>query len=111
MLIIVISKKQILFSGVGIASGVGLLYLLFKDLFGFGDTPVDLWRNTSINTRGRIAHNRPQNRDLKSVATARTEWSEVESIRKQRKEDAAVAAEARRREAIWRRTRRKIDSN
>ena len=107
----VLSKKQKILSGVGIVGGLSLLFLLLKSRLGYGDTPVEIWRNTPINTSSRIAHNRAENRDMRSIARSRTKWSEVEAERKQRKEDAETGAEARRREALWRRARRKIESN
>jgi len=103
------NKKKII-TGVAVAGSLGLLYLFLKDRFGFG-TPVEQWQKTRLPVRSKIANNRGEARDLQSVARTRRDWAINKAETKQGKQDVAVAAEGRRREAIWRRARKQIENN
>ena len=103
--------KRIIFGGLGTVGVLGIFYILFKNRFGFGSTPIEQWQRTRLPVRGKIANNRAEARDLQSVARARRDWAVNKAETKQGKRDAAVAAEGRRREAIWRRARKQIENN
>jgi len=104
------NKKKII-TGVAVAGVFGVLYLLLKDRFGFGSTPIEQWQKTRLPVRSKIANNRAEARDLQSVARTRRDWAANKAETKQGKQDAVVAAEGRRREAIWRRARKQIENN
>jgi len=104
------NQKRIV-TGVGIISGISLFIYLFRHRFGFGSTPIEQWQRTRLPVRSKIANNRGEARDLQSVASARRNWAANKAESKQGKQDAAVAAEGRRKEAIWRRARKQIENN
>jgi len=105
-----LSKKQKkIAAGVGITGGLGLLFILLKARFGFGNTPVEQWRRTTV--RSSVANTRGEVNDLQSKARARKIAAQKEAEKKQRYEDAANAARERKEIARWEQRRKLIESN